>query len=250
MTPDLLSGLSLAETGWIVVAAFMAGLVRGFTGFGSGLVFLPVAAQVLPPFGAILTLTLMDIFGPVPILRRAWGNVDRGDLGRLLLGCVVCLPLGMWLLTLIAPEIFQAVVSLLALGMLLVFAVGLRYRGVVTRPMVAGIGGLSGGLGGFAGLPGPPVILFYISRPLPVQVIRATILLFLLLYDLLLVVYMGAFGRIEPVYGLLGLAMAVPNMAGNWLGGRLFDPGRERVYRGVAYALIAVAALPGLPFWG
>ncbi|MGP6085706.1 sulfite exporter TauE/SafE family protein [Antarctobacter jejuensis] len=236
--------------GWIVFAAFLAGLVRGFTGFGSGLVFLPVAAQFLPPFGAILTMTLMDLFGPVPILRRAWGDVDRGDLKRLVLGCGLCLPLGLWILTQVPPDAFQWAVSLLALAMLLVLSLGLRYRGTVERRMVTAIGATAGVLGGMAGLPGPPVILFYMSRPLPVRMIRATILLFLLAYDLMLVGYMGAFGRLEGSFFLFGLAMALPNMMGNWVGGRLFDPAKERLYRGVAYVLILMAALSGLPVWG
>ena len=248
--PDAWFSLSPTEMGWVILAAFLAGLVRGFTGFGSGLVFLPVAAQVLPPFGAILTMTLMDLFGPVPIVRRAWADVDRGDLGRLLLGCVLCLPLGLWVLTLIAPEIFQLAVGLLALAMLAVLTLGLRYRGQGGRRMVTGIGALSGGLGGVAGLPGPPVILFYMARPLPIQNIRATILLFLMSYDLLLVAYMGVFGRLEAGFAVLGLAMAVPNMVGAWLGGRLFRPEQERVYRSVAYGLIAVSALSALPVWG
>ena len=43
--PDAWFSLSPTEMGWVILAAFLAGLVRGFTGFGSGLVFLPVAAQ-------------------------------------------------------------------------------------------------------------------------------------------------------------------------------------------------------------
>ena len=80
--------------------------------------------------------------------------------------------------------------------------------------------------------------------------IRATILLFLLAYDVMLVGYMGAFGRLQWSFLLFGLAMSVPNMIGNWVGGLLFDPDKERLYRGVAYILIAATALSGLPFWG
>jgi hypothetical protein len=44
--------------------------------------------------------------------------------------------------------------------------------------------------------------------------------------------------------------MSLPNMAGNMLGGWLFRPQQERVFRAVAYVLIGGAALSGLPFWG
>lgn len=115
--------------------------------------------------------------------------------------------------------------------------------------MVTAIGGAAGFLGGVAGIPGPAVILFYMSRPLPIEVIRATILLFLFAFDLLILGYLGAMGRLTMGATVLGLGLAIPNMVGNWLGSWLFQPERERLYRGAAYLVIAVAALSGLPLW-
>lgn len=248
--PDLLAeAWATPGLGWIAFAAFIGGLVRGFAGFGTALIFLPVAAQFLSPFQAILALTFMDILGPLPNLRKAWGQVEQGDLWRLVLGTAVMLPVGLAVLQWVAPEVFRYSVSLLALGMLVILAGGVRYTGVVSRVMVLGIGGASGFLGGIAGLPGPPVILFYMARPLPASVIRATTLVFLFIFDGFIIAGMGAFGRWESVAMALGLGLAIPGMAGNWLGGRLFKPEQERLYRGVAYVLIAISALSGLLFW-
>ncbi|WP_170428172.1 sulfite exporter TauE/SafE family protein [Ruegeria arenilitoris] len=231
-------------------AAFLSGVVRGFSGFGTALIFLPLATPFLGPFGALIGLTIMDIFGPLPNLRRAWRAVDRGDLVRLLLGCALLLPVGLWLLTLVAPEVFRYAVSLLALLMLAILILGLRYQGRVRRAMVTAIGGAAGFLGGVAGLPGPAVILFYMSRRLPIEVIRATILLFLFGFDFLIFGFLSAMGRVTPDSIFLGLALSVPNLLGNWLGGRLFNPEKEKLYRYAAYIAIAVAALSGLPIWG
>ena len=231
-------------------AALLSGIVRGFSGFGTALIFLPLAAPILGPFGALLALVVMDIFGPLPNLRRAWRVVDKGDLARLLIGCAVLLPVGLWLLTQVDPEVFRYAVSLLALVMLTILMLELRYRGRVRRAMVTGIGCAAGFLGGIAGLPGPAVILFYMSRALPVEVIRATITLFLFGFDILLLLILTGMGRMTWEIAVLGLALAVPNLIGNWLGGRIFDPDKEQVYRYAAYAAIALAALSGLPLWG
>jgi hypothetical protein len=234
----------------LLCAAFLGGIVRGFSGFGTALIFLPIATPYLGPFGALIGLTIMDIFGPLPNLRRAWREVDRGDLTRLVAGCALILPLGLWVLTQVDPNVFRYAVSLLALAMLAILILGLRYHGPVGRAMVAGIGCAAGFLGGVAGLPGPAVILFYMSRPLPVAVIRATILLFLFAFDFLLLGYLTGMGRVTPMAALLGLILAIPNLIGNGLGGKLFRPEYERLYRAAAYAAIALAALSGLPLWG
>lgn len=249
--PDLWASL-LATEGLALLgpAAFAAGLVRGFSGFGTGLVFLPVAAQILSPFGAILALIFMELLAPLPNLRRAWASVERPDLLRLTLSAFLLLPVGIWVLTGVPPELFRLIVCGLALAMLAVLLAGLRWRRPVPPRAVLGIGGLSGFLGGVAGLPGPPVILFYMARPLEPARIRATILLYLFVFDLLLTGWMAGFGHLVPEYALLGLLLGLPGMLGNWLGGRLFDPAREGLYRGAAYGLIALAALSGLPVWG
>ncbi|MFW2542602.1 TSUP family transporter [Primorskyibacter sp. 2E107] len=249
--PDLIAGvLHTQGLGWIALAAFLGGLVRGFAGFGTALVFLPVAAQFLTPFQSILALTFMDLIGPVPNLRRAWPQVEKGDLARLLIGTAVMLPVGLGVLSVVDAGVFRYAVSALALGMLLVLLGGLRYRGAVTRRMVIGIGGAAGFLGGVAGLPGPAVILFYMARPLAASVIRATTLFYLFCFDGLIIFGMGLFGRWESGAVVLGLCLAVPCMAGNWLGGALFRPSLEKAYRGLAYGLIALSALSGLPLWG
>jgi hypothetical protein len=116
--------------------------------------------------------------------------------------------------------------------------------------MVTAIGGAAGFLGGVAGLPGPAVILFYMSRPLPVEVIRATILLFLFGFDFLIFGSLSVMGRVTFDSVVLGLALSVPNLLGNWLGGWLFNPKKEKLYRTAAYVVIALAALSGLPLWG
>lgn len=248
--PDLISSLtSISGLGWIIFAAFVSGLTRGFTGFGTALVFLPVAAQYLPPFAAILALTFMDALSPLPLLRRAWHDAERVDLRRLLMGTVVLLPVGLWILGQVPQQAFQFGVSGLAIAMLIALVLGLRYRGQVRAGMVYGIGAAAGFLGGTVGLPGPPVILFYMARPLPTQVIRANTMLYLFGYDLMIMAAITAMGRLEIQWAILGVCLALPGMLGNWIGGRLFRPGYERIYRAAAYAVIAASALSGLPIW-
>ncbi|MWD29468.1 TSUP family transporter [Aquicoccus sp. SCR17] len=242
----------LLESGglWLLIGATLAaGLVRGFAGFGTGMIYLPAAGQVLDPLPAVLTLLVMDLFGPVPNVPRAWTTADKRELGLLFGGMVVALPFGLALLMLLPPEIFRYGVSVLTLALLVMLVGGLRYRGAMTRPLVAGTGGLAGLLGGVAGLPGPPVILLYMASPLPAAVVRATNLLFLFGFDLAMLALTGLQGLLGWEVLVLGLVLAVPNLVGNIAGGWLFRPGGERIYRAVAYIVIAVSALSGLPFW-
>lgn len=237
------------ELALLVVAAFVAGTVRGFSGFGSGLIFLPIAAQVLTPFQALTTVVIADLLGAIPNVPRAVRDCDKSDVFRLIIGLIIALPIGIWTLTLLDPDVFRYSVSALALTLLACLLSGLRYQGHVPNPMVYATGAFSGFTCGVAGIPGPPVILFYMARLLPPQVIRANTFIFLSSTDIAMLPALYAFGRLDGSAVLLGALLIVPNMTGNLFGAWLFRPQHERVYRGVAYAIIAATALSSLPLF-
>lgn len=231
-------------------AAFLAGAVRGFVGFGAALVFLPLAGRVLDPVDAIAAMIVMEFVGPLPMIPKVLPHVHRADLARLVLGTALALPAGLAALFVLDPDGFRSIVAAAALLMLTGLALGWRYSGPLRPPMVFGTGAAAGFLGGVAGIPGPPVIFIYMASPHPAQVIRANMTLFLLAYDWLMLSVLGLAGRLNGALILTGAALILPYMAGNLFGAALFDPGRERLFRRVAYALIAATAISGLPIWG
>ncbi|WP_093029696.1 sulfite exporter TauE/SafE family protein [Ruegeria marina] len=246
---EFLFDLPSSEMSILAGAALLAGLVRGFAGFGTALIYLPFAGAVLSPVAAITTLVLMDIVGPVPMLPRAARHVDKGDLVRLLGGAAIALPLGLSALFLLDPQHFRYLVSGISLIMLAGLVLGWRYAGVLPPAAVAATGSASGFLGGVAGIPGPPVIFVYMASPKPAPVIRANITFYLFGYDWMVLAMMGVAGRLDPGFFVTGLVLILPNMLGTVLGAALFVPGYERAYRLAAYGLILGAALTGLPFW-
>lgn len=246
--PDLLAQ-ALAQPGlaWLAVAAGIGGIVRGFSGFGTAMVYMPVAGQILDPFSALVTLTFMDVIGPLPNVPRAMRDGHRRDILRLCAGLVIALPAGLWFLSLIEPVHFRFAVSLITLALLVLLIAGVRYRGVLYHWMIYGTGMLGGFLGGLTGLSGPPVIMLYMASAHPPRVIRANLMLYLLGVDALMVAVLWAMGRLEPAAVIIGLLLALPYLAGNVLGGILFRPRYEPFYRRVAYVIIAASALSGLP---
>jgi len=234
---------------WLWIAAVAAGIVRGFSGFGTAMVFLPVAGQVLNPVAALATLTVMDLVGPLPNVPRALKEAHRGDVLRLCAGLVLALPLGLLILISVAPEVFRYGVSVISLLLLLLLVQGWRYRGVLRRWMIYLTGMLGGFLFGAVGLPGPPVIMIYMAAPLPAPVVRANLMLYLIGADVLMVGFLAVVGRLEAAAIWTGALVTLPYLVGNILGGRLFRPAYERFYRWAAYTIIAFSALSGLPLW-
>ncbi|WP_146343820.1 sulfite exporter TauE/SafE family protein [Phaeobacter marinintestinus] len=231
-------------------AAFLAGAVRGFVGFGAAMVYLPLAARVLDPVDAIASMIVMELIGPLPMMPKVIPHVHRGDLARLVLGTALALPLGLAALLVLDPGLFRIIVAAVSLTMLTGLAMGWRYSGQLRPPMVFGTGAAAGFLGGVAGIPGPPVIFIYMASPHPAQVIRANMTSFLFAYDWMMLGLLALSSQLRWDTVVIGAMLIVPYMTGNLTGTALFDPERERIFRWIAYALIAASGIAGLPVWG
>src|SRR5262245_40240250 len=94
LTPDL----PLKSVLYLVFSAALAGLARGFAGFGAALIFMPLASTVVPPQLAAPILLTIDILGATGLIPRAWRESDRRNVAIMLGGALVGVPLGVYAL--------------------------------------------------------------------------------------------------------------------------------------------------------
>lgn len=248
--PDALAqALALPGLGWLIGAAIAAGLVRGFAGFGTAMIYMPVAGAILDPFVALISLVVMDLLGPLPTVPRALRDRHKGDMGKLIIGLVFAMPFGVWLLGQMDPTVFRYAVSLIALILLILLISGYRYQGQLTSPTLVGTGMLGGVMGGSMGLAGPPVIMLYMASTHPAQVVRATLMLYLLSVDILLINVMWVMDRLDMQAIVVGFVVTGPYLLSCIAGAAVFRAERELAYRRIAYGIIAASAIGGLPLW-
>lgn len=248
--PDQLAGV-LATPGllWLMAAISVAGIVRGFTGFGTALIFVPVAGIFLAPHEVIAVITLTGVASMSALLPRAWGQSDRVEVGLLVLAAIATVPLGLWLMQRLDGDAVRWIVAAVAGGTLAALIVGWRYSGPVKRPLLLPIGAVAGVIGGMTGLTGPVVILFYLAGQAVAQSVRANTILFLAALDVVIISNLLLGGSVEWRVAILAAILAVPYFVTSLIGQSLFDPRHERLYRWGAYAVIGLAVITGLPIW-
>ncbi|MGX0976586.1 putative membrane protein YfcA [Roseovarius sp. MBR-51] len=234
---------------WLMLAIGFAGIVRGFTGFGTALIFVPVAGMFLPPQIIVGVITLTGIASTSALLPRAWKHADRREVAVLACAALVTVPVGLWLMAQLDPVSIRWVVAVVGSVTLGALITGWRFSGHVSRPMLVAIGGVAGVIGGLTGLTGPVVILFYLAGQSVAQSVRANTILFLAALDVVIVVNLLLRGAVNGQIFLLALVLAVPYFITSLIGQSLFDPRHERLYRWVAYGVIGLAVLSGLPIW-
>lgn len=249
MPEPLAAALATPGLVWLILAISVAGIVRGFSGFGTALIFVPVAGIFLPPQVIVGVMMLTGLISSSALLPRAWGKADRREVGLLAFAALLTVPLGLWLMSRSDPVLIRWCVAVIATVTLAALVSGWRFSGRVNGPQLGGIGAAAGVIGGLTGLTGPVVILFYLAGQSSAQAVRANTILFLAALDVVIVANLLLQGVVNM--GLLALAvlLALPYVTTSLIGQALFDPRHERLYRWVAYAVIALAVLSGLPIW-
>jgi hypothetical protein len=231
----------------ICVIAFVSGTARGFSGFGSALIFMPLASSLAAPRLVAALLLVIDFVGAAPLLPNAWQHAERKATAVMVSGALVGVPIGTYFLSRLEPVTTRWIISGFVFALLLLLLSGWRYRGKDHPALSVGIGGLSGFCSGLAQTGGPPIVGYWLGRPLPSVIARANILLFFGASDFFSLVSYSLTGLITadairfsllvgPVYGI-----------GVWCGARLFGRASEKLFRAICYALIAAAVIVGLP---
>lgn len=240
---DISTGIALA----ICVIAFVSGTARGFSGFGSALIFMPLASSVAPPRLVAALLLVIDFVAATPMLPNAWRNADRKATAIMVAGALVGVPIGTYFLTVLDPVTTRWIISGFVAALLALLLSGWRYHGKEHAALSVGVGGLSGFCSGLAQTGGPPVVAYWLGRPVSSVISRANIVLFFGACDFFSLVSYWFTGLITiesvrfslivgPIYGI-----------GVWFGASLFGKASERAFRIICYALIAAAVVVGLP---
>jgi len=231
----------------ICAVAFVSGTARGFSGFGSALIFMPLASSIAGPRLVAALLLIIDFVAAAPLLPNAWKQADRKATAVMVAGALVGVPIGTYFLSRLDPVTTRWIITGFVAALLLLLLSGWRYRGKDHAAISVGIGVLSGFCSGLAQTGGPPIVGYWLGRPLASKIARANILLFFGASDFFSVVSYALTGLITmdaikfafvvgPVYGI-----------GVWFGASLFGRASEKVFRAICYILIAAAVLFGLP---
>jgi uncharacterized protein len=241
------SDVSLNVAVAICAIAFVSGTARGFSGFGSALIFMPLASSIAAPRLVAALLLLIDFVAAMPLVPNAWKHADRGATAVMVLGALIGVPIGTYFLSRLDPVTTRWIISGFVAALLLLLLSGWRYRGKDHAAISAGIGGLSGFCSGLAQTGGPPIVGYWLGRPIASHVARANIVLFFGASDFFSLVSYLLTGLITNDPIKFSLAVGPVYGIGVWFGASLFGKASEKVFRAICYALIGAAVIVGLP---
>jgi uncharacterized protein len=231
----------------ICLVAFISATARGFSGFGSALIFMPLASSMASPRLVAVLLLIIDFVAAAPLLPGAWEKADRKATAILAIGALIGVPIGTYLLSRLDPLTTRWIISGFVFALLLLLLSGWRYRGKDHVALSIGIGGLAGFCSGLAQTGGPPIVGYWLGRPIASVLARANIVLYFGAADLFSLVSYAASGLITLDALRFALVVGPVYALGIKFGTSLFGRASETLFRAICYTLIALAVVFGLP---
>ena len=234
---------------FLFAAAGIAGFVRGFSGFGGAMLFMPLASLAYDPKLAVVWIFVSDVVASLPMLFPAFRSWNWREVLPLSAGAMLVVPFGVEILKAVDPVALRWAMSGAILVTVALLATGVRYEGRLPWQGSVGVGALSGLTGGAIGMAGPPVVLLWLGGRDHAGQMRANLIAYFGLLALvrgLSLTYTGLMAGPQVIEGILlipayGLPLA--------LGTRLFARASDRYFRYGALGICAAAALMGLPVW-
>ena len=212
--------LSFWQVVGVVLVVAGASFVSKLSGFGFGLVVVPVMSLFLGPQDAVIISTLL---GLVTTLNQAWVERAHADVAlvrRLFLSACVGMPLGL-LVFIFVPEKGLRIV----LGVVVVAAATLLARGFQlvesSRKTELGLGFLSGVLNTSVSTNGPPLVFLLHARGYEPSEFRGTISRVFLYSNVVSIALFVSTGKVQGPAAGASLVAAPTVFVMQWLGAKV-----------------------------
>ncbi|MGE0745470.1 MAG: sulfite exporter TauE/SafE family protein [Rhodospirillales bacterium] len=241
MMDVILPDLSVWEWTTIVLAAIGAGLMRGFSGFGSALLLAPVLSLAVGPRVAVPAIVLANIVPTIQMIPEAARVVAWRGVMPMGIAGAIGVPVGIWMLLHMDQAFMRRFIAVGVIAFALIMLFGWRFRGRPSRAFGVAMGWIGGFLSGAGSIGGPPVILFLLSGPDPAAVNRAILVHYFMWSQVAALVLFAAAGSIDWLVTWIAVVLLLPQIVGTWAGSRLFRKSSERLYRNVALAFLLAA---------
>ena len=226
------------------IAIFLAAIVRGFSGFGFSLLSITAISIVMPAREIVPSIFLLEIAASLNLIPSIWRTADWRGIAFLLIGYVIALPFGVYMLANLPAPPLQIGLGLFVIVTSMLMLNGFHLARTPGRVATVVTGAGSGLLNGAFGMGGPPVVLFYFSTPGAAAVGRASVIAFFLSTDLLGLGELARNGLVTRLSFVQFVAWLPALLIGVAVGAHGFKHmDQERFRRIVLMILIALAVL-------
>ena len=140
-----------------ILVISVGGILRGFMGFGPALLTIPILAFIYSPIEALVIHIIMEIPSTLFLMPNALKHSQKNDMLPMFIAMAITIPLGMYLVVLLDPQIIRRTISIIVLLLIGMLSYGWSFKRKIGLKTMIASGSAGGLVQGIAGMGGPPI---------------------------------------------------------------------------------------------
>ncbi len=230
----------------LALCALLAGIVRGFSGFGLSAVLVASGSFFIAPKSLIPAAQFLEIVGSLSLLKSVWKDVNWRWLKAMAAGYFISVPFG------VAALAYAPQTALRLAGCIVILIASVCLLANVRLPLRDGFGfrfgtGLMAGfLAGASSVGGMMASVVLFAAELPAKSLRATLVV-LFFFSGIYSLSWGLWHGVANAQTLsIGALLAVPMLIGIAIGTRGFSIVTPEQFKRYVLMILAVLAIGGI----
>ena len=232
----------------IVVVVVFSGLLRGFIGFGSGLLMVPILSYFYSPIFAMVFNIIIEIPATIYLTFVGAKKCNFKEISPMMFTMMLTIPFGTVFLVSIDEQVIKILMSILLIFFVILIAIGWRIKATITRYVLVLGGIISGLMQGATGMGGPPYVTVLLSKNDSDEVARANILVITSGLVISAIISLYYFGLFTKNIFLTGIVTAPIYVFSTYLGSKFFNHSGNKYFRNsslIALGIVGIATLIG-----
>ena len=232
----------------IALVVIFSGFLRGFIGFGSGLLMIPILSYFYSPVFAMVFNIVIEIPATIYLTFVGIKKSNLREITPMMFTMMLTIPFGTIFLVSVDEQIIRTLMSLLLIFFVILIATGWRIKSTITKYVLVLGGAISGLMQGATGMGGPPYVTVLLSKNDSDDVARANILVItsgLVISAIISLYYFGLFTKDILLTGAISAPIYV---FATYIGTKFFNYSGNKYFRNsslIALGVIGLATLIG-----
>ena len=232
----------------IALVVIFSGFLRGFIGFGSGLLMIPILSYFYSPVFAMIFNIVIEIPATIYLTFVGIKKSNLREITPMMFTMMLTIPFGTIFLVSVDEQIIRTLMSLLLIFFVILIATGWRIKSTITKYVLVLGGAISGLMQGATGMGGPPYVTVLLSKNDSDDVARANILVItsgLVISAIISLYYFGLFTKDILLTGAISAPIYV---FATYIGTKFFNYSGNKYFRNsslIALGVVGLATLIG-----
>ena len=230
----------------IVIVIISSGFIRGFLGFGSGLITIPILSFLYSPIFAIVFNIIIEIPTTIYLTYVGVKNCKFKEIFPMFFSMMAAIPIGTIFLISINQQIVKIIMSILVIFFVLLIASGWQLKSTITKYVLIITGTLSGIMQGITGMGGPPFATILLSKGDSDNVTRGNILIMSTGIVISSVVSIYFFNLFTKELVLIGILSSPFYILASFCGSHFYSISGNRYFRNITLLVLVLIGISTL----